>query len=90
MKARALISEILDNAACARSAIGRRGLALSPADVDQDELKAGLKVEMEHTRGRKVAERVALDHLAEDPKYYSKLKRAGLADELKKSPLGRK
>ncbi len=44
------------------------------ADVDSNELKMGINVEMEHTRSRKVAKRIALQHLAEDPKYYSKLK----------------
>jgi hypothetical protein len=33
----------------------------------------GIKVEMEHTDDEQVAKEIALDHLYEDPKYYSKL-----------------
>ena len=43
-----------------------------------------MKVELEHTKDSKVAEEIALDHLTEDPHYYSKLKTSGLADELEK------
>ena len=44
------------------------------ADVDPDELEMGLKVEQEHTSDKKVALRICLDHLTENPKYYSYLK----------------
>jgi hypothetical protein len=37
------------------------------------ELQKGIEVEKEHTSDRGVAERIALDHLYEDPKYYTKL-----------------
>src|SRR5210317_746461 len=37
------------------------------------ELQKGIEVEKEHTPNRDVAERIALDHLYEDPKYYTKL-----------------
>ena len=47
-------------------------------DVDQEQLKIGIKVEMEHTDDPKVAKKIALDHLAEEPQYYTKLKSAGL------------
>ena len=47
-------------------------------EVDADELKMGIKVEMEHTSDTEVAKKIALDHLAEDPKYYSKLKTLNL------------
>lgn len=53
-------------------------------DVDPDQLKLGIKTEMEHTSDPKVAEEIALDHLAEDPHYYSKLKQAGL-EEIKEA-----
>ena len=43
-------------------------------DVDPKELKMGIEVEMEHTKDKSVAKQIALDHLAEDPKYYTKLK----------------
>lgn len=48
-------------------------------DVPLEELKkalaAGIKVELEHTTDKGVAKEIALDHLAEDPKYYEKLKK---------------
>jgi hypothetical protein len=47
-------------------------------EVDAHELALGIKSEMEHTDDKKVAEQIALDHLAEDPHYYSKLKKAKL------------
>src|SRR5210317_118 len=37
------------------------------------ELQKGIEVEKEHTPNRGEAERIALDHLYEDPKYYTKL-----------------
>lgn len=39
----------------------------------QDQLGMGLKVEMEHTKDMDVAKKIALDHLNEDPDYYTKL-----------------
>lgn len=38
------------------------------------QLAKGIKVEMEHTNNRKMAEEIALDHLSELPDYYDKLK----------------
>jgi hypothetical protein len=35
----------------------------------------GVKVEMEHTKDKKMAVEIAMDHLAEDPNYYTKLKK---------------
>ena len=42
---------------------------------DPKQLAMGIKVEMEHTDDKKVAKTIALQHLAEDPIYYSKLKK---------------
>jgi len=42
-------------------------------DVDVKELAMGIKVEMEHTDSKEEAKKIALQHLAENPKYYSKL-----------------
>ena len=39
----------------------------------QKQLQMGMKVEMEHTNDKKIAREVAMDHLYENPKYYSKL-----------------
>lgn len=62
--------------------VGGKGDKLTDKDVDPKELKMGIKVELEHTKDPNIAKEIALDHLAEDPKYYSKLKSSGLADEL--------
>lgn len=53
---------------------GGRGDDLTEDDVDPKELAMGMKVEMEHTDDEDVAKEIALDHLAEDPEYYTKLK----------------
>ena len=41
-----------------------------------DQLKLGVKVELEHTSDPAVAREIALDHLREFPDYYDRLKRA--------------
>ena len=46
--------------------------------VDPKELEMGIAVEAEHTSDSGIAEKIARDHLAEDPKYYSKLNEANL------------
>ncbi len=46
-----------------------------PADFQSEALAAGTKVEMEHTDDPKVAREIAMDHLTEDPAYYTKLAR---------------
>lgn len=46
----------------------------------RSELKKGIKVEQEHTSNIKTATRIALDHLFEDPKYYTKLDKIGLEE----------
>ena len=40
-----------------------------------DEFKKGYKVEREHTTDTDIAKEIAMDHLFEDPKYYTKLKK---------------
>ena len=40
-----------------------------------EQLRKGIKVEMEHTSEMIVALEIAMDHLAEDPTYYDKLKK---------------
>ena len=56
----------------------RRGKKVSPAKVDPKQLRMGIRVEKEHTTSSRMACRIALDHLAEHAKYYSKLKKARL------------
>jgi len=41
--------------------------------VIEKELEKGMKVELEHTSDEKIAKEIAIDHLYEDPKYYTKL-----------------
>jgi len=60
---------------------GGKGDMKDSADVDGSELKVGIAVEIEHTDDKEKAEEIAMDHLTEDPHYYSKLIKAGLADE---------
>jgi len=48
---------------------------ITEKDVDKKELEMGIKVEMEHTKNKAIAKRIALDHLAELPDYYSRLKK---------------
>ena len=43
-------------------------------DVDPKQLKMGTKVEYEHTSSEFIAQRIALDHLAECDDYYTRLK----------------
>mgnify|MGYP000119709092 CR=1 FL=1 len=38
------------------------------------ELEKGIKIEKEHTDDDKIAHEIAMDHLWEDPEYYTKLK----------------
>ena len=51
------------------------------AEPDPEQLKMGIKVEMEHTDDKEVAEKIARDHLNEVPDYYTKLKEVEKADE---------
>lgn len=45
----------------------------SEEDFDPEQLKKGIEVEYEHTNDYDIAKEIAMDHLAEDPKYYDKL-----------------
>ena len=42
-------------------------------DADPEELRMGIEIEFEHTSDRETAKRIALDHLAEIPDYYTRL-----------------
>jgi len=44
------------------------------SEFDPVQLKQGIRVEREHTKDDKVAREIAMDHLKEDPRYYTKLK----------------
>jgi hypothetical protein len=61
---------------------GGKGDDLDPKEVDQKELAVGIAVEVEHKDGDKeAAQDIAMDHLAENPKYYSLAIKSGLVDE---------
>lgn len=66
---------------------GGKGDKLNPKDLDQTQLQMGIKVEMEHTKDPKLAKEIAIDHLSEDPKYYTKLKSAKLEHKMNKSKI---
>jgi hypothetical protein len=52
------------------------------------ELSKGIKVEMEHTNNRQRAKEIAMDHLYENPKYYSKLKKIETKEATSSSSVG--
>lgn len=47
----------------------------NPVEPDAEELKKGIKIEMEHTTLPAIARRIALDHLAEGKNYYTELEK---------------
>lgn len=67
--------------------VGGKGDHKPLSKFDKKELMMGLRTEKEHTKDMATASEITRDHLTEDPRYYSKLKRAGLADELKKEAI---
>ena len=48
---------------------------VTESDVNPEELKMGIKVELEHTPNKLMAKEIALDHLSELDDYYTRLKR---------------
>lgn len=61
---------------------GGKGEFTDVTTIDPMQLEMGIKVEMEHTKDPEIAKSIAIDHLTENPKYYTVLKQCGLADEL--------
>jgi hypothetical protein len=49
------------------------------------ELEMGIEIEMEHTDDKDKAKEIAMDHLWEDPSYYSKLKKSGIEKDEKET-----
>jgi hypothetical protein len=49
-----------------------------PVSTIEKQIKMGERVEKEHGVNLKKAKKIAMDHLAEKPKYYTKLKKAKL------------
>lgn len=52
------------------------------------QLSMGMKVEMEHTDDKAKAKEIAMDHLYEDPKYYTKLKKVEAKESTDSSSSG--
>jgi hypothetical protein len=46
---------------------------LTPKDYNEDALRLGIDVEYEHTNNKALAMKIAMDHLQEDPNYYTQL-----------------
>lgn len=46
-----------------------------PLSHIEKQLKMGIEVEQEHTHHKDIAREIALDHIKEDPNYYTKLKK---------------
>jgi len=53
---------------------GGRAEGMPDKEFDSGQLEEGTQHEMEHTNDPKIARGISKDHLAEDPKYYTKLK----------------
>ena len=53
---------------------GGRADKSDPSEFDQNQLAMGIKVEREHTKSDDIAREIAMDHLKEDPRYYTKLR----------------
>lgn len=54
---------------------GGKGDNKKPEAFDPKQLAVGVEHELEHTKDREIAREIAMDHLAEDPEYYVKLKK---------------
>jgi hypothetical protein len=59
-----------EESSCIEDLATRHGVSLEEIT---NQLEMGLKVEMEHTEDMDVAKKIALDHLGENPHYYTKL-----------------
>ena len=55
-----------------------KGKVTTPKNISKVEMARGIKTELEHTKNKMIAKKIALDHLKEDKKYYIKLKKARL------------
>lgn len=55
-----------------------------PEESIEKAIKTGSKVEKEHTRDQKTAEKIATAHVNELPNYYKKLNKAGLEEDAEK------
>jgi uncharacterized coiled-coil protein SlyX len=61
-----------------------------PSEFDAKQLEMGIRHEMEHTDDKSVAKEIAMDHLKEDPEYYTKLKDIDKYDRVDEEADGKK
>lgn len=47
---------------------------MTKTKILKSQIAKGIKVEMEHTKSRVLARKIAIDHLHENPNYYKKVK----------------
>lgn len=57
---------------------GGKAEGRSPSEFDPVQLAIGTRVELEHTNDPAIAQEIAMDHLVEDPAYYTKLRQVHL------------
>ena len=60
---------------------GQRQVGVTAKDVDPKEFLVGLAVEVEHSSDIAVQRAITLQHLADNPKYYSEGMKKGIFDE---------
>jgi hypothetical protein len=82
-EAQAMIDKIEQEMAGEEAVKAQYDITEAKQKVDADrvhpqELSMGIKVEMEHTKDAEKAKKIALDHLAENPFYYTQLKLSGV------------
>lgn len=58
-------------------------------EVIKKNLKQGIKVEMEHTSSKSIAKEIAMDHIAEKPDYYDRLKKVEEEADKSQKPLNK-
>jgi len=59
----------------------QRDTGITAGDVDPKEFLVGIAVEKEHSTSLAIQKIIALQHLAENPKYYSEGMKKGIFDE---------
>jgi len=57
-------------------AFGGKADGKTPEEFDPEQLAIGTQHELEHTKDVNVAQKIAMDHLVEDPDYYKKLQKS--------------
>lgn len=74
----------LDGKAAGMMVADIAGLHRVPVKQIEEQIRKGIKIEMEHTNDEREAEVIAMDHLVEIPDYYDRLikmeKEAGIKD----------